>query len=62
VELHLHGPEVQVFCLPTSQGVVLVIAEPTGVSRCLPTGGAPACNFGAPTLAVARQFTEHHAT
>ncbi len=56
--LHLHGREVQVFCLPTSQGVVVVIAESTGVSRCLPTWGAPACNFGAPTLAVARKVTE----
>ncbi len=56
--LHLHGREVQVFCLPTSQGVVVVIAESTGVSRCLPTWGAPACNFGAPTLVVARKVTE----
>jgi hypothetical protein len=63
VRLHLAGRDVRVFCLPTSQGVVLVIADATGTSRCLPTWGAPARAFGAATLAVAREvLTGQHAT
>ncbi len=55
VRLHVAGHEVRVFCLPTSQGVVLVLTDTAGVSRCLPTWGAPARDFGTAALAVARE-------
>ena len=56
VGLHLRGRDVRVFCVPTSTGVVLFVAS-GGTCRCLPTYGAPAREFGAATLAVARQTT-----
>jgi len=56
VGLHLRGRDIRVFCVPTSTGVVLFVAN-GGTCRCLPTYGAPAREFGAATLAVARQTT-----
>jgi len=55
--LHLRGRDVRVFCVPTSTGVVLFVGTVGGTCRCLPTYGAPASEFGAATLAVARQTT-----
>lgn len=55
VRLHLAGHDVRVFCLPTSEGVVLIVADAAGFSRCLPTWGAPARDFGTAALAVARE-------
>lgn len=57
VGLHVAGRDVRVFCVPTSSGVVLFIETVGGACRCLPTYGAPASEFGAATLAVARQAT-----
>lgn len=62
VRLHVAGHEVRVFCLPTSQGVVLVLTDTAGVSRCLPTWGAPARDFGTAALAVAREVATAHTT
>ncbi len=49
VRLHVAGHEVRVFCLPTSQGVVLVLTDTGDFSRCLPTWGAPARDRPPPT-------------
>jgi len=55
VGLHVRGRDVRVFCVPTSSGVVLFIGTVGGTCRCLPTYGAPASEFGAAALAVARR-------
>lgn len=55
LQMHLSGQQVRAFVMPTSQGVVLVVDTPSGLSLCLPTWGAPAAAFGAATLAVATQ-------
>ncbi len=52
---HVRGRDVRVFCVPTSSGVVLFIGTVGGTCRCLPTYGAPASEFGAAALAVARR-------
>jgi len=57
VALHVRGRDVRVFCVPTSSGVVLFIGTVGGTCRCLPTYGCPASEFGAATLAVARQVS-----
>jgi len=62
VRLHVAGQEVRVFCLPTSQGVVLVLTDTGGFSRCLPTWGAPARDFGTAALAVAREVATAYTT
>jgi hypothetical protein len=57
VGLHLHGQDVRIFCVPTSQGVLLMIEARGGTMRCLPTWGAPAATFGAAALAVAHEIS-----
>jgi len=57
--LRVSAHQVRVFCMPTSQGVVLVIGTTDGTSRCLPTWGAPAEAFGASAVAIARQLCGH---
>ncbi len=57
VGLHLQGQDVRIFCVPTSQGVILMIEARGGTMRCLPTWGAPAPTFGAAALAVAHQIS-----
>jgi len=37
VGLHLHGQDLHIFCVPTSQGVLLMIEARGGTMRCLPT-------------------------
>jgi hypothetical protein len=54
--LRVSAHQVRVFCMPTSQGVVLVIGTTDGTCRCLPTWGASAEAFGASTVAIARQL------
>ncbi len=56
IAFRVGGADVQMFCLPTSTGIVLLVQTPDGVSRCLPTWGAPACAFGPAALAVAREI------
>ncbi len=57
VGLHLHGQDLHIFCVPTSQGVLLMIEARGGTMRCLPTWGAPAATFGAAALAVAHEIS-----
>jgi len=56
VGLHLQGQDVRIFCVSTSQGVLLMIEARGGTMRCLPTWGAPAATFGAAALAVAHEI------
>lgn len=37
VGLHLYGQDLHIFCVPTSQGVLLMIEARGGTMRCLPT-------------------------
>ncbi len=57
VGLYLQGQDVRIFCVPTSQGVLLMIEARGGTMRCLPTWGAPAATFGAAALAVAHEIS-----
>ena len=57
--LRVSAHQVRVFCMPTTQGVVLVIGTTDGTSRCLPTWGAQAEAFGASTVAIARQLCDN---
>jgi len=56
VGLHLQGQDVRIFCVPTSQGVLLMVEARGGTMRCLPTWGAPATTFGVAALAVAHEI------
>ncbi len=60
LRLHLCRQEVAIYCVPTSDGVVLVIAAAGHPSRYLPTWGAPAQDFAAPAYTIARDLVSHH--
>lgn len=60
--LRLGGTEVHIYCVQTSTGFVLILETPDGLSRCLPTWGAPATGFGGAAVAVAREITTQSST
>lgn len=53
VSLRVRTITIRIYCMPTSSGTVLLLESPSGLSRCLPTWGAPVTAFGAAALAVA---------
>lgn len=57
VSLSLHVTAMRIYCMPTSAGTVLLVEDPNGITRCVPTWGAPMTALGAATLAVAHQMT-----
>jgi len=48
VRLHVAGQEVRVFCLPTSQGVVLVLTDTGGSPGACPRGAHPPATSAPP--------------
>lgn len=60
LRLHLCRHEVAIYCVPTSDGIVLVIAAHGHPSRYLPTWGAPAQDFAAPAYTIAHDLVSQH--
>ncbi len=65
LRLHLRRQDVAIYCVPTIDGIVLIIivliiAAPGHPSRYLPTWGAPVQDFAAPAYTTAHDFVSQH--
>ncbi len=60
LRLHLCRQDVAIYCVPTSDGIVLIIAAPGHPIRYLPTWGAPVQDFAAPAYTIAHDLVSQH--
>lgn len=53
MRIAIAGTQIRVYCVPTSQGVVLTLATTAGELRCVPTWGRPAAEAAPLVLGLA---------
>ncbi len=62
LRLHICRSEVAIYCIPTNEGIVLVILAilaPGQPQRWLPTYGTAAEDFAVPAYTIARDLVAH---